>query len=109
MEQSMTDDMLEEIAWYAARASQSPVAVIQLPPERDPVEWIQDCLAKSIGQTVYGVALGSPEEAMEEAVVTAITGNGVASLANANFYMMCHTVVPLLIEEIRRLRKSLST
>ena len=103
-QQSVTEDMVERIAWYAQQASQPPVCVIQLPEKEDPVTWFQEALLKTVGTCVYGVALGNPSDVEgQDAIVTALTGNGSTSLANAEFYMLCHTAVPLLIAELRRL------
>ena len=100
----LTEELLERIAWYARQASPPPVQVIQIPDDCDPLDWIADCLAKTVGDTVYGVAMGTPEEMAEQgAIVTALTGNGSAARANANFYMLCHTAVPLLVAEVRTL------
>ncbi len=101
----LTDADLDSIVWYAAQASQPPVAVIQVPDDYDPVDWCRDALLMTVGDTAYGVAVGAPADIENgAALMTAFTGNGTASLANANFYMLCHTAVPLLVAEIRRLR-----
>jgi hypothetical protein len=101
----LPDHVLERIAWYAKQASQPPVHVIQVPENVDPVRWCEDALLQSVGQTVYGVSVGTQEEIETRgAFMTAITGNGLQSHANANFYTLCHTAVPMLIAEIRRLR-----
>lgn len=99
----LTDDTLNQIAWYCAQASPGPVQVMQVPDSDDPIDWVTDALLYGVQQTAYGVALGTPEEIMEGgARMTAFTGNGPTSLANANFYMLCHSAVPILIAEIRR-------
>ena len=104
----LTEEDLERISWYAAQASQPPVCVIQVPDNYDPTEWFHDALLQTVGEEVYGVALGTPEDVENSvALMTALTGNGSESLANANFYMVCHTAVPLLVEEVRRLRQQL--
>lgn len=101
----LPEHVLERMAWYAQQASQPPVHVVHIPDEDDPVAWFQEALLKTLGDRVYGVSLGTSEEIEAHgAVLTAITGNARESHANANFYMLCHTAVPLLIEEIRRLR-----
>jgi hypothetical protein len=101
----LPEHVLERIAWYAQQASQPPVHVIQVPEDQDPVQWFADAFLLTVGATVYGVAIGTREEIETSgAVMTAITGNGLASHANANFYTLCHTAVPMLITEIRRLR-----
>lgn len=92
------------IMHYYKAASQPPVSTILLPDDEDPVEWFRDCLSKNMHQEVYGVAMGTPD-ALEgqEALVTALTGNGPKSKANADFYALCHTAIPALVAEIRRL------
>jgi hypothetical protein len=106
----LSEEALERIGWFAAQASQPPVSVIQVPDDYDPVEWCQDALLRTVGERCYGVALGTAETVQGGvALMTAFTGNGSASLANANFYMLCHTAIPLLIEEIRRLRRKSDT
>lgn len=104
----LTETDLKSISWYAAQASQPPVCIIQVPDDYDPTVWFREALLQSVGEKVYGVALGE-ESGIEEkpAMMTAITGNGVASLANANFYMLCHRAVPLLVAEIRRLQQNI--
>ena len=100
----MTEEDLARIAWYTQQASPPPVTVMHIPAGDDPLAWFADCLAQSVGETVYGIALGAPEDVEEKnAIITAFTGNGTHSLANANFYMLCHTAIPLLIAEVRRL------
>jgi hypothetical protein len=104
VQEPLTPETLDAIADFAALASPPPVSVIVLPDDWDPGAWCADALAKTVGERCYGVALGTPEMVEDqEAVMTAVTGNGRSSLANANFYMLCHTAVPLLIAEIRRL------
>jgi hypothetical protein len=101
----LPEHVLERIAWYAKQASQPPVHVIQVPDDTDPVGWCADALLRTVGQTVYGVSMGTREEIETRgALMTALTGNGLKSHANANFYVLCHTAVPMLIAEIRRLR-----
>jgi hypothetical protein len=101
----LPDHVLERIAWYARQASQPPVHVIQVPEDVDQAHWCEDALFATAGQTVYGVSVGTQEDIETRgALVTAITGNGRESHANANFYTLCHTAVPMLIAEIRRLR-----
>jgi hypothetical protein len=101
----LPDHVLQRIAWYAKQASQPPVHVIQVPEDVDLAQWCADALLRTVGQTVYGVSVGTQEEIETRgAVMTAITGNGRESHANANFYTLCHTAVPMLIAEIRRLR-----
>jgi hypothetical protein len=101
----LPEHVLERIAWYAKQASATPVHVIQMPEDADPAQWCKEALLKTVGQTVYGVSVGTREEITTRgALLTAITGNGSESHANANFYMLCHTAVPMLVAEIRRLR-----
>lgn len=101
----LPEHVLQRIAWYARQASAPPVHVIQMPEEADPAQWCEEALLKTVGQAVYGISVGTREEIQTRgALLTAITGNGRDSHANANFYMLCHTAVPMLIAEIRRLR-----
>jgi hypothetical protein len=101
----LPDHVLERIAWYAKQASQPPIHVIQVPEDVDQAHWCEDALFATAGQPVYGVSVGTQAEIETRgACVTAITGNGLQSHANANFYTLCHTAVPMLIAEIRRLR-----
>ena len=105
----LTEEMLERIAWYASQASPPPVCVIQVPDGSDPIDWCTDALLRTVGTKTYGVALGNPGDVAEsgEAILTAMTGNGTASQDNANFYMLCHSAVPLLVAEVRRLREEI--
>lgn len=99
----LTEETLERIAWYCRQASQGPTQVIQVPRDYDPVDWCREALLYSTRGETYGVALGTVDEIMERgACMTAFTGNGSQSKANADFYMLCHTAVPLLVDEVRR-------
>jgi hypothetical protein len=101
----LTTDDLSRILTYAQNASPAPVSVIQVPDDQDPCAWFADALAQTVGTTVYGVALGDAEDIEGQgAIFTAFTGNGAHALANANFYALCHTAVPLLVAEVQRLR-----
>lgn len=99
----MTHDDFETIAAYYHAASPPPVAVIRLPEQEDALDWVRDCLQKNSRDEVYGVALLGEDG--EPGLTTALTGNGPTSLANAEFYMLCHTAIPALLEEVRRLRQ----
>lgn len=99
----LTEEDLERIAWYCQHASQGPTQVIQVPPEWDPADWCRDALLSRLQKEAYGVAVGTAETIMEQgARMTAFTGNGSQSHANANFYMMCHSAVPVLVREVLR-------
>ena len=96
--------LLQIMALWGA-ATPAPVTVIMLPEDRDPVDWYRDCLAKNIHTVVYGVAVGTPESVEgQDAVVTALTGNGPRSQANATFYAMCHEVIPRLVKTLEQTR-----
>jgi hypothetical protein len=98
----MTHEALDQILALAAAASPPPVALMRIPDDYPPIDWIADCLNRSTRREVWGVVLDTLT-ATEEGVPTAITGNGPTSQANAEFYVMCHTAVPLLVAECRRL------
>ena len=103
----LTDDDLRTIAAIWAAATPPPVATVMLPLTDDPVESFRASLSYSTQAQTYLVATGTPEGLMQgdEYLVTAYTGDGPTSHANADFYVMCHTAIPALIEEVRRLRR----
>ena len=99
------DQLADIIACYTA-ATPAPVEPFHISRDRDPIQWIIDCYSKNMQTDVYGVAM-APVKEEKEAVVTALTGNGPTSLANARFYAMCHEVIPFLTRESRIYRVSL--
>lgn len=92
----LTNEQIEDIRTCYAAATQAPVEPFHIPADCNPLGWITDCYAKNMQSDVYGVAIAPAEK---ETVVTAMTGNGPTSLANARFYAMCHEVVPLFLED----------
>lgn len=107
---SITNTELDQIFQFWRGSSTGPAHVFQLPAEVDPVAWFRGCLSESDSKTVYGVALGLPEDIERgEYKTLAITSNGPGSLTGAQFYVMCHWFIPKLIYEILRLRIELVT
>jgi hypothetical protein len=102
----LTDHDLAQIAEKTARVvfHVGSVLIANIPHDERPAwEWIRECLEKSTEPNVWAVVRDTPN-VEEEAIVTAITGNGKTSEALAGFYAMCHAAVPALLDECQRLR-----
>lgn len=100
---SATDDELAAIEARAKAASQGTTGVGVAARDDDAAEWFAEKLSHGKGD-IFCVYLGDAAEG----VVTAITGNGPTSEANAKFYKHAHADIPRLLERTKQAESALA-
>jgi hypothetical protein len=97
----VTHDQMEALIREHSNMPTDSAFVIEIPTQS-----LISALAKSPGQTTYAVVFADSKDDVFKGRYTigCLTGNGVESSTNAQVFATCYDSVPLLIEEIRRLR-----
>jgi hypothetical protein len=101
-----TPDQLREWQAVTDAATAGPWTPGHNPPDREPIAYIAEAYSYGPPGTMHLVCVPFEDKPMdEEALFTAITGNGPTSEANARFIALARTAMPLLLAEVARLRE----
>lgn len=103
----MDEKLLREIEEVATASTPAPLAwgIHPAATVDEAAAWMAESIRKCPGTTVHMVVQGSPGQEIADGKVTAYTGNGPTSEANAIFYAGAREAALLLVAEVRRLGK----